>query len=329
MAIVAFSVLIIVHELGHFTLAKLNKVYVEEFSLGMGPKVVSFQGKETKYSLRLFPIGGFVKMLGDDQKSNDPRAFNNKHPLRKLSIVAAGPIMNIILAVIFFGLSSYQGIKIPTISKVEPGYPAENKIIIGDEITKLNDKRVSEWDDILVAMSTNKGEVIKVTVKRNNTELPLDITPKFVKEEKRYVIGIDGTIKYPSLNEAVKYGFNESIFMIKMTGSFLNQAVHGKASADDVGGPISVGKITLQAAKAGIYPLLFIAAYISLQLGLFNIIPFPALDGGYIFLFIYQAVTRKEIDDNKVGFVNYIGFILLMTLMVIVIIKDIVHPIQF
>lgn len=329
LAILAFSILIIVHELGHFTLAKLNGVMVEEFSLGMGPALFSIQGKETKYSLRIFPIGGFVKMLGDDKKSDDPRAFNNKHPLRKLSIVAAGPIMNVFLAILFFAISSNRGYYIPTIGELQNGMPAQKAgVMQGDVITKFNGNKLTAWDDFLIAMSTNKGESVRITVQRNNEIKDFSITPAYNKEEKRYVVGLGGTLKKPNFYEATSYGFKETGFMIKTTGSFFKTLFTGKASMDDVGGPISVVRLTGDAAKAGIYPLLFVAAYISIQLGIFNIIPFPALDGGYIFLYIYQAITRKEIDDNKIGIINYIGFILLMILMVLVLVKDILHPLQ-
>ena len=330
LAILAFSILIIAHELGHFTLAKLNGVMVEEFSLGMGPLLFSIQGKETKYSLRIFPIGGFVKMLGDDKKSEDPRAFNNKHPLRKLSIVVAGPIMNVFLAVLFFAISSNRGFVIPTVGELQSGMPAQKAgILQGDIITKFNGSKLSGWDDFMSSMSTNKGENIRITVKRNNQIIDIPpITPSYNKEEKRWLVGLGGTLKKPNFYEATSYGFNETGVIIKSLGSFFKTVFTGKASINDVGGPISVVRLTGEAAKAGIYPLLFVAAFISIQLGIFNIIPFPALDGGYIFLYIYQAITRKEVDDNKIGMINYIGFIFLMILMVLVLLKDILHPLQ-
>ena len=329
LAILAFSILIIVHELGHFTLAKLNGVMVEEFSLGMGPLLFSIQGKETKYSLRMLPIGGFVKMLGDDKKSEDPRAFNNKHPLRKLSIVIAGPIMNVFLAILFFAISSNQGIFIPTIGELQSGMPAQKAgVMQGDVIKKFNGTKLNTWDEFLIAMSTNKDKPIQITIQRNSEFKDFSITPTYDKKEKRWLVGLGGTLKKPSFYEASVYGFKVTGLMIKMTGSFFKTIFAGKASMNDVGGPISVVRLTGDAAKAGIYPLLYIAAYISIQLGIFNIIPFPALDGGYIFLYLYQAITRKEIDDNKIGIINYIGFILLMILMVLVLIKDILHPLQ-
>ncbi|MBC8061429.1 MAG: site-2 protease family protein [Clostridiaceae bacterium] len=330
LAILAFSVLIIAHELGHFTLAKLNGVKVEEFSLGMGPLAFSIQGKETKYSLRILPIGGYVKMLGDDKKSDDPRAFNNKHPLRKLSIVIAGPIMNIILAILLFSISSNQGYIIPTIGEVPSGMPAQiSGVMQGDIITEFNGNKLGAWNDFLMGMSTNKGEPIQIKVRRNNEIINIpSIKPSYNKEQKRYIVGIVGTLKKPNVYEAIGYGFKETGFWIKTTGAFFKTLFTGKASMNDVGGPISVARLTSDAAKAGIYPLLSIAAYISIQLGIFNIIPFPALDGGYIFLYIYQAITRKEIDDNKIGIVNYIGFIFLMLLMVVVLLKDILHPLK-
>ncbi len=329
-AILAFSILIIVHELGHFTLAKLNGVMVEEFSLGMGPKLFSISGKETKYSIRLLPIGGFVKMLGDDSKCDDPRAFNNKHPLRKLSIVAAGPIMNILLAIVFFAISSNRGLIVPTVGEIQKNMPAQTAgIMHGDKLTKFNGKNINQWDDFLLGMYDNKGEEIVITVKRDNQTIPFTLKPIYNEKEKRYMIGLGGTLEKPTFSEAVTYGFKETGLMVKMTGTFFKTLFTGKANMNDVGGPISVIRLTGEAAKSGLYVLMSVAGFISIQLGLFNIIPFPALDGGYIFLYLYQLITRKEFDDNTLGIINYIGFVLLMTLMVLVVFKDIMHPMKF
>lgn len=202
-------------------------------------------------------------------------------------------------------------------------------IMHGDKLTKFNGKNINQWDDFLLGMYDNKGEEIVITVKRDNQTIPFTLKPIYNEKEKRYMIGLGGTLEKPTFSEAVTYGFKETGLMVKMTGTFFKTLFTGKANMNDVGGPISVIRLTGEAAKSGLYVLMSVAGFISIQLGLFNIIPFPALDGGYIFLYLYQLITRKEFDDNTLGIINYIGFVLLMTLMVLVVFKDIMHPMKF
>ena len=331
-AILAFSILIIFHELGHFTMAKLNNVKVEEFSLGMGPKLFSIKGKETQYMIKAFPIGGYVKMLGDEGASTDPRAFNNKSPLRKLSIVIAGPIMNLILGILLFAIiSSYKGYLSPVIDKLVPGQPAEVVgLIPGDKIMKVNNSKVSTWEDFVTSIYTSNGNALNVTFSRNNEVKTLKVTPVKDVQLNRFVVGIYPTqITKPSLVQSAKYGFIETYSLTKQTVGFLKTLITGKASMNDFGGPVTIIKVSGAAAKAGIMTLMAFAAYISVQLAIFNIIPFPALDGGFILLYLFEIISGKKVDDNKVGVINYFGFAVLMALMVLVTIKDILYPINF
>lgn len=331
-AILAFSILVIVHELGHFTLAKANGVKVEQFSVGMGPKLVGIKGKETEYLIKLLPIGGYVKMLGDEGKSNDPRAFNNKSPLRKLSIVTAGPIANFILAVVLFGIiGGVRGYQLPIVDKVMENTPAATAgLKSGDKIIKIDNKKISSWDEVTMEISSMKGSSFKLAYLRDNKVHEVSLTPVINKEENRLMIGIYAQyIKNPNVLQCASYGFTEVKFMIKETGNFFKTLFAGKASMNDFGGPVSIIRFSGEAAKAGIMSLTFFAAYLSIQLAIFNIIPFPALDGGYIFIFLYEFISGRKVDEEKIGIVNYIGFALLMTLMVLVTIKDILYPIKF
>jgi len=330
-AILAFSILIIIHELGHFTMAKLNNVKVEEFSLGMGPKIVSRQGKETNYMIKAFPIGGYVKMLGEQDESEDPRAFNNKSPLQKLSIIIAGPIMNLLLGILLFAvIASSKGYAAPIISSLVPDQPAQSAgLQTGDELLKVDGSKILTWEDFVTKIYTSKGKTLQVTYSRNNVVSTVDMTPVLDSELNRYVVGIYPTaITSPNLLQSARYGFIESWSLAKQTFSFLETLVMGKASMNDFGGPITIIKYTGEAAKAGIPVLINFAAYISIQLAIFNIIPFPALDGGYIFLYLFEIITGKKVDENKVGLINYIGFAILMALMILVTIKDIFYPIN-
>ncbi len=331
-AIIAFGVLIIIHEIGHFTMAKLNGIKVEEFSIGMGPNLFGIKGKETEYHIRLLPIGGYVKMLGDEGESDDPGAFNNKSPLRKLSVVIAGPIMNFVLGVVLFAIiASARGYLSPIVNKVTPNQPAALAgIKLGDKITRVNNSKVSTWEDFVTEVYTTGGNPINITYERNGNTNQVRIAPVKDKKENRYIVGIEATqVTKPTLGQSVSYGFIETKSLIKQTFSFFKTLFRGKASMNDFGGPVTIIKITGAAAKAGIVSLMAFSAYISIQLAIFNIIPFPALDGGYIFLFLFEIITGRKVDENKVGMINYFGFAILMALMVLVTVKDILYPIKF
>lgn len=330
-ALLAFSALVIVHELGHFTLAKLNGVKVEEFSLGMGPKLFGIKGKETEYLIKAFPIGGYVKMLGEEENVSDIRSFSSKPAGRKLSIIAAGPIMNFIFAIVLFGIvGSIRGFLIPVVDKVDENKPAYTAgIQKGDKVISLNNKKVITWDDFFTEVYMTKGAPVHIKLQRNNETIEKTITPVFDKTENRYIIGVSPTLlENPGIAKSISYGFTQTNTIIKQTFGALKTLFTGKASAEDFGGPITIIRVSTKFAEAGIIPLLSFAAYLSVQLAIFNIIPFPALDGGWIFLLLFEIITRKKIDDKKIGFVNYIGFAILMALMVVVVLKDIFYPIK-
>jgi regulator of sigma E protease len=330
-AILAFSVLVIVHELGHFTLAKLNGVKVEEFSLGMGPKLFGIKGKETEYLVKALPIGGYVKMLGEEEKVSDVRSFSSKSPVQKLSIIAAGPLMNFMLAIFLFAfIGSIRGFAVPIVDTVDENKPAYTVgIQKGDKITAVNNKKITTWDDFFTEIYMANGNSLNISLLRNGEKKSVDVTPVKDAVENRFIVGIRPMLlENPSINQSVSYGFTQTRTIISQTFGVLKTIFTGKASAGDIGGPITIIKVSTKAAEQGIIPLMAFAAYLSVQLAIFNIIPFPALDGGWIFMLLFEIITRKKIDDNKIGVINYIGFAILMALMVVVVIKDIFYPIK-
>ncbi|WP_291584291.1 RIP metalloprotease RseP [Clostridium sp. UBA6640] len=333
MGLLAFGLLVVGHEFGHFMLAKLNDVRVDEFSIGMGPKLFGVKGKETEYMVKALPIGGYVKMYGeeDDITTTDSRAYANKNSWQKLSIVSAGPIMNIILAIILFSIvGKTQGFQISTIGKVEKNTPAYVAgIRAGDIIKEVDGNKIVTWDDFVTNIITGKGEEVTITIEREGVVENYQVKPEFNKEKNQYLVGIAGAFKTPTFTESVKYGVDQTLSMAKQTFKFFGQLFQGKISKDDVGGPITIIKVTGKVAKQGLTTLMFFIAYLSVQLAIFNIIPFPALDGGWIMLLLLQIITRKEFNKEKVATINYYGFMILMALMVIVLIKDIVSPVQF
>lgn len=329
--ILAFSILVIIHELGHFTLAKINGVKVEEFAIGMGPKLFGIQGKETVYSIRAVPIGGYVKMLGEDGESTDERAFSNKSPLRRLSIVAAGPIMNIIFAIVLFSIvSSLRGYLVPIISDVVKQSPAmEAGIKPGDKIIQVNDTQINTWEDLQTQIAISKGSPLNITLLRDNKETSMSLTPMLNTENNTYIIGVAPTlVSNPPIFQSIKYGFTQTSSTIKQTFLSLGMIFKGKATKDDVGGPVTIMRVTYAVSQAGLINLIAFSAFISIQLAIFNLLPFPALDGFWITVSLYQVITRKEVDKDKIGVINTIGFALLILLMILVTIKDVLYPIK-
>lgn len=333
MAILAFSLLIIIHELGHFIMCRLNGVKVSEFSLGMGPKLFGIKGKETEYLIKAFPIGGYVKMEGEDGGSTDPRSFTNKTPLQKLSIVSAGAIMNLILAVVLFAIvGAAKGYLLPIVGEVVPnGAAMKAGIQVGDEITKVNKVKIDRWDQLINEIYTSKGETMNIEVVRDTKVKKFSLKPVENKKEKTFLIGVgvSGVEKKLNLGESIVYGFDQTIGIAKQVFGLLGSLFKGQFSGDDVGGPISIIRFSTKAAQSGVTTLLYFTALMSVQLGIFNIIPFPALDGGWIFMLLFEIISGKKLDDSKVGVINYIGFMFLMALMVLVVIKDIVRPLKF
>jgi len=332
LAIIAFGILILVHEFGHFAVAKLNGVKVEEFAIGMGPKLFSIKGKETVYSINLFPVGGYTKMLGENEDVTGERSFSSKSPLRKLSIIIAGPIMNLILGVLLFGIiASSKGYLTPVIDKVVANQPAAIAgLTHGDKILEINKQKILTWDDCITVIYMSKGNPLSIKYQRNNTLNTVNIIPVKEASDNRFIVGIYPTqVTSPNISQAISYGFIETGSLIKQTFKFFGTLFTGGASMNDFGGPVTIIKVSGAAAKAGIISLMAFGAYISIQLAIFNIIPFPALDGGYIILYLFEIITGKRVDEHKVGAINNIGFALLITMMILVTVKDIMYPIKF
>jgi len=331
-AILAFSLLIIVHELGHFVMAKVHGIKVEEFAIGMGPKIFSIQGKETKYSIGILPIGGYVKMLGEEEDVEDDRSFSSKSPLRRISVILAGAIMNFLLAlVIFTVILSKNGYKLPEVGEVQDNSPAyEAGLQTGDKFLNINGEKIFSADDILVGISMSKGEPIDVVFERSGEVKEVTITPR-LNEENTYVIGFYfGVEKNPTFIQGVKQSFKQTTTLVNQTFKGLKMIFTGEANLKtDVGGPVTIIKMSGEAAKGGFWNLMYFTAFISVNLAVFNLLPFPALDGGWAVILLIELITRKKVPDKIVATVNYIGIMALFGLMILVTVKDILFPIKF
>jgi regulator of sigma E protease len=298
----------------------LSGVKVEEFALGMGPKVWGYQAKETLYSIRAFPLGGFCKMLGEDESNQDPRAFNNKPIFKRIAIIAFGPIMNFILTVLIFSLVfSY----IPMISQVSENSPASKAgMVAGDEITEINGTMITEWDQIRPIVDANKGKEINVKFERKGEIKEVNVVPVPREGEEGAMIGVVPSIGYQGFS--ITRGLSDTVNITKEMYKFLGQLFTGNASMEYVEGPVKIVMRIGEAAEVGVAAVLQFAGFLSLNLCIINLLPLPALDGGrLIFLFI-EAIRRKPIDPQKEGIVHFIGFVLLMILSVFIIYKDII-----
>lgn len=321
-----FGLLVFFHEFGHFALAKLNNIKVHQFALGMGPKILSYKGRETEYSLRILPIGGYVKMEGEDEASDDERSFSKKTPLQRISVLAAGPIMNIVLAIILLTIISFNiGNPVNIIDEITKNSPAEKVgLKSGDEIIQIGSTDINSWEDIIKAIGESKEEILKIEVIRNGENLSFDVKPEFDKEANRKLIGITPLLK-KSFIGSIKTSVENVFLVMGRIFDTLIGLIKGKTSGADFVGPIGMVHYVGEAARISIFSLLSLAAVISINLAILNILPFPALDGGRIIFAIIELIKGKPIDPNKEGFVHLVGFVILIIIMVLVIYKDIIR----
>ncbi|WP_099187187.1 RIP metalloprotease RseP [Tepidibacter mesophilus] len=321
-SLIVFGILVLFHEFGHFIVAKKAGVKVHEFAIGMGPKIYAYKGYETEYSLRLLPIGGYVRMEGEDEESSDPRSFNNKTIFQKISIVFAGPVMNFILAILLFTVMfMYKGVPGTTIEKTVDNLPAQQVgIKQGDKILKINDSSIKNWDDIRKTISASNTDDINIKVQRDDNVLEYNIKPKH--ENGKKIIGIEP--KYEkNIISSFKYAVNQTFSILGQMIDFLGKAITGNVSKDEVAGPVGIINVVGQAADAGIINVIFLAAVISINLGLFNLLPVPALDGGRIVFLIIELIRGKKMDPEREGSIHFVGFVALMLLMVFTIYNDV------
>lgn len=318
--LLVFTFLVVIHEFGHFIVARLSGVKVEEFALGMGPKLFGFQGKETLYSIRALPLGGFCKMLGEDENNQDPRAFNNKHILKRIGIIAFGPIMNFIFTILILSMIIAA---VPVVNRVSVDSPASKAgIIAGDEITEINGTAITEWDQIRPIVDANKGKEINVKYKRNGKIEQINLVPAPRVGEEGAMIGIEPSIVYQGFS--LSEGVSNTILVSKEMYKFIGKAIVGQAQMQYVEGPIKIVKRVGEAAQIGIEAVLQFAGFISLNLAIINLLPFPALDGGRLMFLFIEAIRRKPVDPQKEGLVHFIGFVLLMILSVFILYRDII-----
>lgn len=407
--IVVFGVLVFFHELGHFIFAKRSGILVREFAIGMGPKVFSHQKNETMYTIRILPLGGYVRMAGEDQEYGEikpghriglilnneervekviitgkdrfpdaitvevesadldkqlvirgyedgeedemktfhltskavivenqtetqiapwDRQFNSKKLSQRAMTIFAGPLFNFILAIFVFMLIAVLAgvpVKEPVLGKISPDSPAESaKLQQNDLVLSINGEKVETFEDMTTIVRAHPEEEVLFTIERDNETKEVMIIPDRVETEEGDIglVGVQAQME-KSFVKTISYGFTETYYWTVMIFELLGKLVTGQFSIDMLSGPVGIYKSTETVAKAGILNLMRWTGLLSINLGIMNLLPIPALDGGRLLFFGVEALRGKPLDRQKEGFVHFIGFALLMLLMIVVTWNDI------
>lgn len=335
--IFVLGVTIMVHEFGHFLFAKKAGIYVYEFSLGMGPRIFHFKRKndETVYAIRLFPIGGFVSMAGEDIEADasipTEKQMCNKTWSQRFMTIIAGVLFNFLLAIfLLFIVAFIQGTPAtkPYIDSLEVNYPiADTEIRSGDLITQINGKKMSSMDRLILELQIRAGETLEITVKHTNGEVEtVSVRPIYTEEDGvyRYGFTLNNDIKQGVL-PAIQYAFVKTGSLVEQMCLIIGYLFTGKLSFDNLAGPVGIFNIVGETAKAGFLNLLYLIAYLCINVGFINFIPLPAFDGGRLLFLIIEKIKGSRISPKVENMVHSIGFMLLMILMIFITYHDIVR----
>jgi regulator of sigma E protease len=332
-SILIFGFIVLIHELGHFLFARKNDIIVEEFAIGMGPKLVGKKVGDTLYSIRIVPFGGFCRMLGEDEDVEVEGSFSSKSIWARIQVVIGGPLFNIILAFVFaILLISLSGTKTTTLSYVSENSPAyEAGLREGYEIIKVDGRRLISAKEIPIYVQQKKGAPLDITYKHGKIVQTVRVTPKYFEEYQTYLIGIDfKAINKANVFHVIKYSVIEILFWIKMVFYSLGMMIGGNVSLKQVSGPVGIVSAISEGYKQNIQEGLiailstisFYIVLLSANLGVMNLLPIPALDGGRLVFLIIEAIRRKPIDRDKEAVIHFAGYVLLMVLMVFIVYND-------
>lgn len=335
LAIFIFGVLILIHEAGHFLFARLFRVTVHEFAIGMGPKVISHTSKKSgiAYSLRLLPFGGFVSMAGEDEESDDPNAFNKKPVWQRFIITAAGAAVNLLAGILVMGIlvATSKALPSTTIHHFDEKSTSVQYLQEKDQITAVDGTRVYTFNDLLYEIMRKGVEPIDVTVKRNGTEITVADVVFPTITDSGVVFGNVDFIPYAEAKtplNILKHACVRSASTIKMIWESLYDLVSGRYGVEAVSGPVGVTQAMSEAASTGIANLVYLAVVISMNLGIMNLLPLPALDGGRLVFLLVEGIRRKPVSPRIEGYIHFAGLAVLMLLMVLVTFKDIIGLIR-
>lgn len=340
-AILIFGLIIGIHEFGHFIVAKLNHIQVNEFAIGMGPKLLHFRKGETTYSLRLFPIGGFCSMEGEDQSSENPNAFEKKAVWRRMLVVLAGAFMNLVLGFVLIVVLLCTSTKIPstviarfaetTNSAGETVTASESErsgLRVGDKIIAIDGSHILSATDLIYKLQTTETDSYDVTVKRDGARVVVENVKSHNDNTDGLLdFAVEGKSKNPV--NVVTYAAKDTAATAKLIWMSLVELVSGKYSLQDLSGPVGTVSVIEQAASSGenllerVQSVMNLTIFITVNVGVFNLLPIPGLDGSRFVFLLIEAIRRKPVPKNREAMVHLIGMAALFLLMILVTVQDI------
>jgi len=333
LVVAIFLILIFPHELGHFLTAKLAGMRVEKFSLGFGPKLFSIKRKETEYLISLFPIGGYVKIAGmAPGEQNVENGFYSKPLHKKLAVILSGSGMNFLFSILLFSFIFMVGFEVPDLQApvvgevIEDSPAQEVGINPGDKIISINGHKIESWQEIAKFVQEEKEGELQVLVLRDKTTLLFKLKPKYYPEYERKLIGISPStrfVRYDPLT-SIGLGAERVVFLIELIFRTLGGMFTGEVPAQ-FSGPVGIARYVGEASRLGVIPFISLAAVLGVNLGLFNLFPIPALDGGRLIFLIVEAIRKRPVEIEFQEFVHYIGFLILIILMFLVTYQDIMR----
>ena len=365
LALLVFGLMVMIHELGHFLVARLFGIGIREFSIGMGPKIFSWKGKRkwddrepiprikweeddnksddepeehvTTYSLRALPIGGYVSMVGEDEESDSPASFERKNVWKRIAVVVAGAFMNILLGfllmtVLVITTTHPQTGKILLVSNTVGGFqegatsPAYG-LAVGDTITHVNGTRVHTGNEVVYEIMNQGYRPLDLTVRRGDEVVVLNDVLFPGMEAEGIAFGSSDFKMYAeeaNFGRVIKHTFFRSVSTVKMIFDQLGDLLTGRFGLNAVSGPVGVTDAMGEAAKSGFDTFLYLVIVLTINLGVFNLLPIPALDGGRLLFLLFEAIARRPLDKKIEGYIHFVGMMILLGIMVLVTCKDIV-----
>ncbi|NLM51441.1 MAG: RIP metalloprotease RseP [Firmicutes bacterium] len=330
-SVIIFGLLVFFHELGHYLAAKNAGIGVLEFALGFGPKLISKEINATIYSLRAFPLGGFVRLAGEDPEESVREDSFQKQPVwKRFTVIAAGPLMNFVLAIILFSLIYFAFLGVPdydstVIGKVLPGGQAETVgLQAGDRIISVAGQEVNKWQELVAVIHAHPEREIEIVFARNDTIQQVTVTPVRDEQTGNGLIGIQAKTYLYQPFASLRLGVEHCIWLLRYLLTSLVQMITGR-TAPEIMGPVGIIHLVGEVARTGLMNLISLAAIISLNLGVINLLPIPALDGSRLLFLTVEGLRGRPIDPHKESFVHFIGFTLLIVLMIVIAYRDIMN----